>query len=162
MKIEILLTSMFLLFAPAATTNSATAHHDMVMSHGAQVMPFDLKDAMHMFTPETTGGTLEIMVHDMDTRQITLVREHLRMEAVKFAAGNYSDPAYIHGQDMPGLAALEADAKQIAVHYVDTPMGGKITFMSSGSDEVHALHQWLAAQASDHGTAKTMRCSMKM
>jgi len=162
MKIEILLASMFLIFAPATSTSAATAHHDMVMSHGAQVMPFDLKDAMHMFTPDTKGGTVEIMVHDMDAHQIALVREHLRIEALKFAAGNYSDPAYIHGQDMPGLAALEVGAKQIAVRYLDTPMGGKIRFTSTGIAEVHALHQWLAAQASDHGIVRNPRCSMKM
>ncbi len=160
--IEILLASMLLTSASPVPTSSTTMHHDMVMSHGAQVMPFDLKDAMHMFTPSPTGGAVEIMVHDMNARQIALVRSHLRMEAARFAVGNYSDPAYIHGQDMPGLAILETHANQIAVNYADTQMGAKITFMTSGRAELQALHQWLAAQAADHGTQKTKPCGMKM
>ena len=47
-----------------------TSHQDMVMEHGAQVMPFDQKQAMHMFLPSATGGVVEIVVHDMDATRL--------------------------------------------------------------------------------------------
>ncbi len=91
------------------------------MEQGAQVMPFDQKQAMHMFLPSSTGGVVEILVHDMDATQIALVRSHLLQEAAMFTRGNYSDPAYIHGKTMPGLARLESGASRVSVRYFETP-----------------------------------------
>ena len=76
------------------------------MQHGAQVMPFDQNQAMHMFLAGSSGGVVEVVVHDMDTHQIALVRSHLLAEAAKFAKGDYSDPAYIHGLTMPRFEAV--------------------------------------------------------
>ena len=111
--------------SPSPSPDPSASHHNMVMTHGAQVMPFDSKVAMHMFTPSPTGGTVEVMVHNMDVQQISLVRQHLQEEATKFAEGNYADPGYIHGEKMPGLVVMEANPKAITVQYADTRMGGK-------------------------------------
>jgi hypothetical protein len=146
--------------SPSPSPDPSASHHNMVMTHGAQVMPFDMKVAMHMFTPNATGGVVEVMVHNTDAHQIGLVRQHLQEEATKFAAGDYADPAYIHGEKMPGLVVMEANPKAITVQYADTRMGGKITFVSSNASTVQAIHQWLAAQTSDHGSMP-MECDMK-
>ncbi len=142
-----------------ARADQAMDHHKMVMSHGAQVMPFDQSVAMHMFTPNASGGTLEVMVHNMDSAQIALVRAHLRSEARLFATGDYSDPTYIHGAAMPGLRGMEGDL--VAVRYSTTPMGAKITFISTDPVAIGSIHRWLAAQATDHGSTHK-HCDMKM
>ncbi len=152
------IVTLALLTAPASA-DTAAQHHATVMSHGAQVMPFDRKAAMHMFTPTSRGGTLELMVHSMNATQITIVRAHLRSEAAKFAVGDYSDPAYIHGKSMPGLKGMEQNV--IAVRYSDTSMGGRIVFWGSDRQAIESVHKWLAAQRADHGTTHR-ECNMKM
>ena len=138
------------------------SHQNMVMEHGAQVMPFDQNQAMHMFLPSATGGVVEIVVHNMDAAQIALVRSHLLQEAAMFARGDYSDPAYIHGKTMPGLARLKSAASRVSVRYFETPSGAAITLASADRDLVAAVHQWLAAQQRDHSSRDADHCDMKM
>jgi hypothetical protein len=139
------------------------SHQNMVMEHGAQVMPFDQKQAMHMFLPSENGGVVEIVVHDMDATQIALVRSHLLQEAAMFTRGDYSDPAYIHGKTMPGLARLESSTSRMTVRYFETPSGAVITLASVDQDLVVAIHQWLAAQQHDHSSSSQMNhCDMSM
>jgi hypothetical protein len=151
-----------LVLAAFPCAGRADTHQDMVMEHGAQVMPFDQKQAMHMFLPSGTGGVIEVVVHDMDASQIGLVRSHLLQEAAMFARGDYSDPAYIHGKTMPGLARLESAASRVSVRYFETPSGAAITLASANQDLVAAIHQWLAAQQHDHAAGQMNHCDMPM
>jgi len=132
-------------------TPAPSAHQASVDEASKQVMPFDLNRTMHVFTPTTDGGLQIIMVHEGDTALIADVRSHLRKEATAFARGDYSDPARIHGRDMPGLAQLQAGAKRILVTYVARPDGASIRYRTSDPKLVAALHRWFTAQVSDHG-----------
>ncbi|MGB8151289.1 MAG: hypothetical protein WCE97_08880 [Candidatus Cybelea sp.] len=143
-------------------TRADNSHQNMVMEHGAQVMPFDQKQAVHMFLPSVTGGVIEIVVHDMEATQIALVRAHLLQEAAMFVRGNYSDPAYIHGRTMPGLARLESGTSRVSVRYFETPSGAAIALASADQDLVSAIHQWLAAQQRDHSLGDVGHCDMPM
>ena len=134
----------------------------VVMQHGAQIMPFDQSQVMHMFLPDSNGGVLEVVVHDMDQMQISLVRSHLLQEAAKFARGDYSDPAYIHGKAMPGLARLASGVSLVSVRYSETPTGAAIIFSSSDRDMVSTIHQWLVAQQRDHDAAGMKHCDVPM
>ena len=138
------------------------SHQNMVMERGAEVMPFDQSQDAHMFLPSITGGVVEIVVHDMDETQIQLVRSHLLQEAARFARGDYSDPAYIHGKEMPGLTQLASRASRVSVRYFETPSGAAILLTSTDQALVLAIHQWLAAQQRDHGSGQMSHCDMKM
>ncbi len=153
------LTVALALVSSPGSAQTAAQHQAMVLSHGAQVMPFDEHVAMHMFTPNSLGGTLEVMVHNMNPKQIESVRAHLRSEAAKFAVGDYSDAAYIHGKTMPGLDGMEKNV--IAVRYSDTRMGGQIVFWGSNPEGIQSVHKWLASQTSDHAV-RHRKCDMKM
>lgn len=85
-------------------------------------MPFDLEATTHRFEP-VKDGLLQTVVADnpRDAEQVRLVRQHLASEAERFAAGDYSDPASIHGDDMPGLAELETGAEDIRVRITVSP-----------------------------------------
>lgn len=155
MKTRVVLTLLCVALALPARADQASAHHDMVMSHGAQVMPFDQKVGMHMFTSTQNGGELEIMVHNGDTKQIALVRAHLRSVSAKFAVGDYSDPQYIHGKNMPGLAAMKTE--MIGVRYADTDKGALIVFYGVTPKAIAGIHQWIAAQTADHGSHSDMK-----
>jgi hypothetical protein len=127
-----------------------------VAERGRSVMPFDLDKTTHQFIP-TDDGLVEEVTADRagDTEQTALVRAHLAAEARRFSAGDYADPARIHGGQMPGLAQLSTGASRIEITYTDIPDGGRIRFRTSAPDLVDALHAWGAAQTTDHGQHAT-------
>lgn len=85
-----------------------------------------------------------------DARNRDLIRAHLRSEAESFRSGNYSDPAKIHGMDMPGVDALQQGASRVKVALVEVPGGAQITYTSTEPSLVAALHDWFDRQSSDH------------
>jgi hypothetical protein len=123
-----------------------------VAERGAEVMPFDLEATTHRFEPTDEGVVQTVVADDpTDAANVALVREHLAAEAERFAGGDYADPAAIHGDDMPGLAELEAGADRIDVAYAETSAGGRITYTTADAGLVDALHRWADAQVMDHG-----------
>lgn len=117
-----------------------------------QVMPFDLNRTTHTFTHTPHGGVEQVAVNEpSDTRDRDLIRFHLQTEAQNFRHGNYSDPAKIHGMDMPGVNELERGASRVKVVYAPTPGGAQITYSSTEPTLISAIHAWFDRQASDHG-----------
>ena len=123
-----------------------------VATRGTQVMPFDLEQTRHVFQPLEDGGRQTVTAKDpANSQQIALIQVHLQEEAAKFRQGDFSDPAKIHGEDMPGLAALKAGARQIDMQYTPLPNGAQIQYATKDPGLIMALHQWFAAQLADHG-----------
>ena len=125
---------------------------DEVAARGAQVMPFNLEQTRHIFEKLDDGGLQRVVVKDpANKEQIPLIRSHLDEESEKFRRGDFSDPAKIHGQDMPGLAELKAAAWKIDVLYTPLPDEAQIRYTTKDPALVTAIHQWFDAQLSDHG-----------
>ena len=134
--------------------NSATAdsgREQVIGERGAEVMPFDLDATTHRFEPILNGG-LQTVTADTptDREQIDLIQQHLREEATAFTRGEFDDPARIHGTDMPGLTTLQANANRIDITYQSRPDGGEIRYTTNDPALVTALHNWFAAQRTDH------------
>jgi hypothetical protein len=138
---------------PSPPTMSASAdRQEEVAERGASVMPFDLERTTHRFAKTDSGGVQTVVADDPgDATQIRLIREHLRLEADEFRQGRFTDPARIHGQQMPGLADLRDSTGRIDVTYADTTDGARITYSTTEAQLVTALHAWFDAQVSDHG-----------
>ena len=131
-----------------ADTPQEHVHH---MAHS--VMPFDITKTVHIFKMTEFGGVQRVIAkdpHAMD--QIALIQQHLQHEARNFQQGNYSDPAKLHGADMPGLKALEAGASRIKVSYAAIPAGAEIRFETTDLHLLTELHRWFGAQLSEHGS----------
>ena len=134
-----------------AEPNSKTSRQDEVALKGATVMPFDLMRTTHFFDDTPAGGIETITANDSkDARQIALIRSHLAEEAKRFGRGDFSDPAKIHGQDMPGLAELARAGDKLQVKYRKSPAGASLSYASADAAVVAAVHAWFAAQRSDH------------
>lgn len=117
----------------------------------ASIMPFNLNATTHTFTKTDNGGVQQVVANDQaDQTDITLIRQHLQHEADEFAAGNYTDPATIHGSDMPGLHELQSNPQRVQVHYEEIPAGARITYSSTDPALIAALHSWFDAQTHDH------------
>jgi hypothetical protein len=114
-------------------------------------MRFDLERTTHHFTNNDRGGVLTVVSDDGDHLQVGIIRSHLRMQAAAFSRGDYSTPASIHGADMPGLAELSSSAGSVRVIYEDVRDGARLHLKASDRGLVAAIHQWFAAQRSDHG-----------
>jgi hypothetical protein len=124
----------------------------VVAERGAHVMPFDLDATTHHFAPHAEGGLQTVVADDpSDQDQIALIQQHLQEEAEAFRRGDFGDPARIHGADMPGLAALQAGAGRFDVEYRPRDDGAELSYTTDDPVLVAVLHDWFAAQTSDHG-----------
>ena len=130
-----------------AANKQEHVHH---LAHS--VMPFDMSKTEHIFRMTEYGGVQKVIARNPDdTDQIILIQQHLRHEAAKFQQGDYSDPAKLHGADMPGLKELQAGAVGVKVSYANIPGGAEITFATTDLQLLTALHRWFGAQLSEHG-----------
>jgi len=127
-------------------------HQAHVAARGAHVMPFNLEKTTHIFQP-LPEGALQTVVADNpdDTQQISLIQTHLQSVASKFSTGDFSAPAAIHGEAMPGLSKLVEGYQNIQIQYSPLPNGGEIRYRTQDPALISALHDWFAAQRSDHG-----------
>lgn len=125
---------------------------DEVAERGTHVMPFDLEKTVHVFTKTPEGGIQQVIAQDKsDSEQIQRIRDHLSEISEAFKQGDYSKPAHIHGQDMPGLNALKtANPGQVKIEYIELPDGAQIHYSSQSQHLINAIHQWFDAQLSDH------------
>ena len=138
-----------------ASENASKARQEEVTKRGAQVMSFSLERTVHIFAKTKSGGIQQVIVKDKaDSQQITLIRKHLSKIAKEFAHGNFSDPAKIHGKDMPGLVELEkARPDQLRIVYKKLTKGAQIEYSSDNPALIDAIHRWFDAQLADHAGA---------
>jgi hypothetical protein len=122
-----------------------------VAEAGRDVMPFDLDATTHIFEKLEDGGLQTVVADADDPDQVALVRSHLSAEAARFARGDFSDPAAIHGAAMPGLQALAAGHARLSIVYRDVERGAEIRYRADDPALVQAIHQWFDAQQRDHG-----------
>lgn len=130
---------------------------DEVYEQGSKVMPFDQNLTTHTFMPNSSGGIQTVTANDSsDSNQIKLIRSHLQSEAEKFQQGDFSSPAAIHGDDMPGLAKLRSEADLVDVQYKELSDGGRLVYSSRDSKMITALHKWFNAQNQNHNGHENM------
>ena len=125
---------------------------DEVVQRGSTVMPFNLDQTTHIFSKTEQGGLQQVIVKDSsNAEQIKLIRAHLSKISTEFIQGDFSNPIKIHGENMPGLAALRtAKPGQINIVYKELPNGAEIDYSSDDPTLLEALHKWFDAQLSDH------------
>jgi hypothetical protein len=142
--------AIFLLIVNATVFAETQQEHVHQMAHS--VMPFEMSKTVHIFKMTESGGVLRVVSKDPGaTDQIALIQQHLKHEAKRFQHGDYSDPATLHGADMPGIKDLETGASHIKVSYTVIPSGAEITFETTDLHLLTAIHRWFGAQLSEHG-----------
>jgi hypothetical protein len=147
-----LLIALFTTTAAQAIEKTDKKRLDEVAERGTHVMPFDLEKTTHVFSKTPKGGVQQVVVKGKsDTEQIRLIRAHLSEISNDFKHGDFSKPARIHGEDMPGLAELKsAKSGEIKIEYTELPDGAQISYSTSSPKLINAIHRWFDAQLSDH------------
>jgi hypothetical protein len=142
--------TILLLLSSSSVFAQTTQEQVHQMAH--HVMPFDMSKTVHIFKMTESGGVQRVIAKDAGaTDQIALIQQHLKHEAENFQRGDYSDPATLHGANMPGLEDLRSGASGINVLYADLPAGAEITFETTDLHLLTAIHRWFGAQLSEHG-----------
>ena len=152
-RITASLSAMLLMALSAQAVEKVTKERlDEVAKRGAHVMPFSLEQTTHIFSKTKKGGLQQVIAKDSSNiEQIKLIREHLSKISQEFIQGDFSDPAKIHGEGMPGLAELRtAQPGQIKIVYKELPNGAEIDYSTNDTKLVEAIHKWFDAQLSDH------------
>jgi hypothetical protein len=133
------------------TAPSDPSREQLIADRSADVMPFDLAATTHHFGPTAEGGLQTVVADDpADRRQVELIQQHLRDEAAAFARGEFTDPARIHGAEMPGLATLQANSERLDIVFSLRADGAELRYTTDDPVVLAALHEWFAAQTSDH------------
>jgi hypothetical protein len=147
----VLWVAIVVMMGPANVLAGTRQEHVHQMAH--RVMPFDMSKTVHIFNMTEFGGVQRVIAKDPGaTDQVALIQQHLQHEAERFQQGDYSDPAKLHGTDMPGLKDLQAGALRIKVSYTALPSGAEIEFRTNDLHLLTALHRWFGAQLSEHGS----------
>jgi hypothetical protein len=96
-----------LLLMPFLASAADPERQTDVAKRGGDVMPFNLKATMHIFTKTPDGGTQRVIARDAsDGQQIQMVREHLRHIQAEFQQGDFAGPSHVQGAEMPGDPSL--------------------------------------------------------
>lgn len=117
---------------------------------GKMAMGVDQYTSWHHFDPLPDGGRIQLQRDSTDTAGTTAIREHLKDIAMRFRAGDFAIPGFVHAQQVPGTPLMAA--KRDAIRYVFHPLpgGGEVRIVTKDSAAVAAVHRFLAFQRTEH------------
>ena len=137
--------------APNAAADSAFAG---LQTRGETAMGVDQYTSSHRFEPLPDGGRIELQRDVDDPAGIARIRAHLREIATAFGSGDFSTPAFVHMQTVPGTRVM-AEKRSLIVYAVnDLPRGGEVRMTTRDAEALAAIHEFLAFQRSDHRVAE--------
>lgn len=118
-------------------------------------VPYATDQALETISKTVHGGVMHVISKTPDdAEQIKKIQDYLSNMASNFGKGDFSETERMHGADMPGLRQLKtAKTDDIRYEYKSLPNGAQIHFTTEYPQFVQALHEWLDAQAKDHGNA---------
>jgi len=133
-----------LLLAPQDTGFAA------MQARGKMAMGVDQYTSQHHFEPLPDGGRIMLQRDPADTAGTTAIREHLKDIAMRFRAGDFAVPGFVHAQQVPGTPVMAA--RRSAIRYVFHPLpgGGEVRILTRDAAAVTAVHQFLAFQRTEH------------
>ncbi len=132
-----------------ADSREDTAFRAMQM-RGKGVMGVDQYTSIHRFDALPDGGRIELQRDRDDTAGALAIRGHMRAIAHAFAAGDFSAPATVHLETVPGVRVMRARREAIRYETTDLARGAALRIRTSDPDAVAAVHQFLAYQRREH------------
>jgi hypothetical protein len=151
--------------AADVAADSTSAPHDMAgMTHpgatdtgfaamqerGKMAMGVDQYTSTHTFDALPDGGRIELLRNVDDTLGIQQIRAHLKLIQHAFQAGDFSTPAFVHMQQMPGASVMAKKRDVIVYTYSDLPRGGAVRMTTSDPEALAAIHEFMGAQREEH------------
>jgi len=150
------LVCLSILSTPGLAQHDSGAHEQHMADltkHGAEAMGFDQGKTTHHFRLYKDGGAVEVQANDpADTASIGQIRDHLKQQAKKFAAGDFGAPQHTHGQVPPGVETMTRLRSKIQYDFQSTERGGRLRITTTDEQALAAVHDFLRFQIKDHET----------
>jgi hypothetical protein len=134
---------------PAAATAEDTGFAAL-QHRGHEAMGVDQYTSTHLFDATPDGGRIELQRDEDDATGVATIRQHLQEIAASFAAGDFSVPAFVHGEEVPGTAVMAARRDHITYTYRDLPRGGEVRITTTDAEALRAVHEFMEYQRQDH------------
>jgi len=139
-----------------AHDDHAHAHDDSafraMQARGQGVMGVDQYTSVHRFDPLVDGGRIELQRDRDDSLGTATIRLHLRSIARAFAAGDFTAPARVHLETVPGVPVMRERRAAIRYDVSDLPRGAELRIRSADAVAIEAIHRVLAYQRREHRT----------
>ena len=128
--------------------------HAQMHARGNHVMGFDQDKTAHHFLLFEDGGAIDVSVKDAaDTKNRDAIRAHLPHIAQMFGQGNFEAPMMVHDtKHVPGTAALAQFKDRVTYRFVETARGGRVDIVTTDTEAIKAVHEFLKFQITDHKT----------
>jgi hypothetical protein len=121
-----------------------------LQARGQQAMGVDQYTSTHLFDALESGGRIELQRDVDDPAGVTQIREHLQAITKAFSSGDFSTPAFVHMQDVPGASVMASKRELITYRYSELPRGGQVLITTGDPDAIEAIHAFMAFQRQDH------------
>jgi hypothetical protein len=126
-----------------------------MQQRGKMAMGVDQYTSTHKFDALPVGGRIELLRDMDDSLGIAQIRAHLRLIQHAFQAGDFSTPAFVHMQTMPGTAMMAKKRDVIEYVYHDLPRGGEVVMETKDPEALAAIHDFMDAQRMGHHASGT-------
>lgn len=132
----------------------APAHDDSafraLQGRGRAVMGVDQYTSIHRFDALPDGGRIELQRDRDDSAGTAAIRAHMRTIALAFARGDFTAPATVHLETVPGVPVMRARRASIRYEPIDLPRGAALRIRTRDAAAIAAVHEFLAYQRREH------------
>lgn len=139
------------------THKMSGSSHDEMNKRGDKVMGFEHSKTTHHFILLRDGGAIEVNANQAeDASSRDDIRSHLSHIAMMFAEGNFKAPMLIHGQEPPGVPAMQRLKNEIKYDFEKTERGARVRISTANPEALHAIHDFLRFQITEHKTGDAL------
>ena len=121
-----------------------------MQERGRMAMGVDQYTSTHHFDARPDGGRIELQRDVDDSVGVARIRSHLREIAIAFKSGNFSTPAMVHLQEVPGARVMAERRALITYEARDLPRGAELYIRTSDKAARRAIHDFMAFQRGEH------------
>ena len=121
-----------------------------MQTRGRMVMGVAQYTSSHRFDSLEDGGRIELVRNTDDSAGVAMIRAHLQEIISGFASGDFSAPAAVHLQRVPGSDVMAARREAIRYSYRELPRGGEVRMVTKDPAALRAIHEFLEFQRREH------------
>lgn len=133
--------------APPSAHDSAFA---AMQERGRMAMGVDQYTSTHHFDALDDGGRIELQRDVDDSAGVARIRAHMREIAHAFKSGDFSTPAMVHLQEVPGAQVMAERRALITYETRDLPRGAELLIQTRDAAARRAIHEFMAFQRGEH------------
>ena len=124
-----------------------------MQKRGKVAMGVDQYSSVHRFDDLPQGGRIRLERDRDDRVGARAIQDHLKGIAKAFGSGDFSTPAFVHMQDVPGAAEMAKRRAAIRYAFRALPRGGEVRITTTDTVARRAVREFLAFQRGEHHAA---------